>query len=108
MENEMKIVYIAHPISGDAFLNCKKVVKIVEAINRNQPNVVPFAPYITDILALDNKKKEDKKRGMKNNFELLKRGFIDELWVFGDEVSAGMKKEMDLAKEQDIPVKIKE
>lgn len=105
---DRKIVYIAHPISGNAFVNCKKVVKIVEAINRNKPDIVPFAPYIVDILALDNKKEEDKKRGMSNNFELLRRGFIDELWVFGGVISEGMKQEIDVARENNIPVKIKE
>lgn len=103
-----KIVYIAHPISGDAFVNCKKVIKIVEAINRKKPNIQPFAPYIVDLLALDNKKEEDKKIGMENNFELLQRGFIDELWVFGDKISKGMKQEIDIAEENNIPVKIKE
>lgn len=108
MTSKRKVVYIAHPISGDVYNNCQKVVRIVEAINRKKPNVQPFAPYIVDLLALNNKKEEDKELGMMNNLELIRRGFVDELWVFGDKISKGMKQEIDIARENNIPVKIKD
>lgn len=103
-----KIVYIAHPISGDLRNNCLRVVQLVEAINRKYQLVLPFAPYIVDILALDNDKEEDKKRGMENNFELLRRDFIDEMWVFGDVISEGVSQEIEVANSQNIPVKFKD
>ena len=42
---------------------------------------------------------------------LLKYWFInkviDEVWVFGDKISSGVKEEIELAKKYDIPVTIK-
>ena len=93
----MKIAYIAHPISGDPKGNLEKINKIIRTINLSEPNVVPFAPYYADIMALDDNIPEERERGIKNDIELMKRGFIDEVRLYGDRISNGMLAEVKLA-----------
>lgn len=101
----MKIAYIAHPISGDIDKNIAKVLRIVREINLHSHKVVPFAPYIVDCLSLDDDIQEHRERGIRNNVELLKREFIEELWLFGDHISLGMHQEVSFALENGIKVK---
>ncbi|HUU39320.1 MAG TPA: DUF4406 domain-containing protein [Desulfatiglandales bacterium] len=100
----MKIVYIAHPIGGDVENNLAKVLKIVRDININMPDVLPFAPYWIDCHALDDNVPEERNRGIKNDQTLMKAGFINEVWLFGDRISTGMSHEIKLAGELGIPV----
>lgn len=100
----MKIVYIAHPIGGDVKNNIAKVLAIVRDVNLTMPEVLPFAPYIVDLLALDDSIAAERKRGISNN-EFLIKGFVQELWLYGD--SSGCRAEAKLAKELNIPVVIK-
>lgn len=100
----MKIAYIAHPVAGDVKGNIAKILAIVRRINLEEPNVVPFAPYITDIQAMHDVIPFERDRGMTNNFHLLSCGFIDEVRLYGDRISKGMQKEIELAKRLGIPV----
>lgn len=99
----MKVVYIAHPIGGDVEGNVKKVLDIVQKLNRSNPNIVPFAPYIVDVQALDDRIPSDRKRGFENNEALFKK-CVDEVWIFGDKISNGMKQEIEWANELGIKV----
>ena len=101
----MKIVYIAHPISGNIKNNLKKVKEIVRGINMQMPDILPFAHYVVDCLALDDDIPEERERGIKNDIALLKAGFINELWLYGSYVTKGMRHEINLANELGIPVK---
>lgn len=100
----MKIVYIAHPISGDVEDNLEKIRKIIRMLNLSYTDVVPFAPYWVDCHALDDSNPEERKKGIMNDHEFFKRKCIDEIWLFGDHISEGMKSEIRLAKELAIPV----
>ena len=100
----MKIVYIAHPISGDIDANLDRIKDIVRYINLTEPDIVPFAHYIVDCYSLDDTVPEERERGIKNDIALLRAGFIDEMWLFGDRISNGMKNEIKLAKELGIKV----
>lgn len=100
----MKIVYIAHPISGDIAGNLEKIRQIVRQINLQYSDVVPFAPYWVDCHALDDNDPEERKRGIANGQEFFLRKVIDEVWLFGDRISGGMQAEIDLANSLGIPV----
>lgn len=99
-----KIVYIAHPLSGDISGNLEKVKNIIRDINLSQPDIVPFAHYFVDCLALDDTKPEERQRGISNDIAFLKAGFISELWLYGDTISKGMSHEIMLAYHLRIPV----
>ena len=100
----MKICYIAHPIGGDVEKNLASLREIVRAINFNFPEVLPFCPYYSDVVSLDDSKGNERNRGIKNNEFLLNKGFIDELWLFGERISNGMQGEIDIAKKMGIKI----
>jgi len=97
-----KIIYIAHPIGGDVTNNCNSVLNIIKYLNLTDSNIVPFAPYIVDILALDDNDPEQRARGFENNKRLF--DFVDEIWLYGGRISSGMQTEIDWAREKSIPV----
>ena len=100
----MKIAYIAHPISGDIAGNLKKIEVIGREINLTEPDVVPFAPYYFDCNTLNDDIEEERERGIKNDIALFKKGFIDELRLYGDRISAGMVHEIKLCWELKIMI----
>jgi hypothetical protein len=65
---------------------------------------VPFAPYYLDVCCLDDNNPAERQRGMDNDAALFERGFIDELHLYGDRISEGMKIEILLALHTGIPV----
>lgn len=96
----MKVVYIAHPIGGDVQNNIVKILAIVKEINLTMPDVVPFVPYLADVMALDDNLPEHRARGIKNNSHWFEKRLIDELWVYGD--SPGVRAEIQMAVDYDI------
>jgi hypothetical protein len=101
----MKIVYIAHPVSGDIEGNLKKIIAIIRQINLTEPETIPFAHYVVDCYALDDTVPDERARGIKNDIALFKAGFIDELWLFGDKISNGMRSEINLCQELNILIR---
>lgn len=101
----MKVAYIAHPIGGDVKGNIDKILAIVREINIEEPDVVPFVPYLADCIAMDDNIPEHRERGIKNDIELFNRRFIDEVRLYGGRVSAGMIAEIELAILLDIPIR---
>ena len=100
----MKIAYIAHPISGDIKGNLRKIETIGREINLNEPDVVPFAPYYFDCNTLNDDIEAERERGIKNDIALIERCFIDELRLYGDRISDGMRHEIKLFKKLNIPI----
>jgi hypothetical protein len=104
----MKTVFIAHPISGDVRYNLRRVLDICEAIHRSNTDarkkIVPVAPYIGSLMYLDDDVWEEHELGVEASHECFRRKFVDELWLFGDRISAGMREEIELARRFDIPV----
>ncbi|WP_231464762.1 helix-turn-helix domain-containing protein [Pedobacter sp. Leaf132] len=101
----MKVAYIAHPIGGNVNFNIREVIKHVGDINRSEPDIVPFAPYIVDCMALNDDKPEERERGFKNNYHYFESGFVQELRLYGTHVSAGMLEEIAWAGKFGIEVK---
>lgn len=98
----VKIVFVSHPISGDVKENVNKVLKICAEIHTR--NIIPIAPYLISLQYLSDEVVEDRELGMAANHECFYRGFVDELWLFGNQISPGMIEEIKLAREMDIPV----
>lgn len=100
----MRVVYICHPIGGDVENNIKKVIAICREVNLTEPDVIPFVPYLSDLYALDDSIQSERERGMKNGLSLLKKGFIDEIWLYGNRISNGMRAEINVCYEFGIKV----
>ncbi|MFA5831733.1 MAG: DUF4406 domain-containing protein [Candidatus Paceibacterota bacterium] len=97
-----KTIFIGHPIGGDVPGNMEKVLKICKEIHSE--NAIPVAPYLVSLRYLDDAKPEDRELGCDANLETLRRGYIDEMWLFGDRISSGMKQEVEVALSLGIPV----
>lgn len=100
----MKVAYIAHPIGGDVQGNLKLIMQIGRQINLEEPDTVPFAHYFFDCFCLEDDIPEERERGIRNDHALMRRGFIDEVRLYGDRISVGMRHEIALAVELGIPV----
>ena len=98
----MKVAYIAHPVGNDK-RNIDRILDIVRKINLEEPQTVPFAPYIADLMCMSNVG-EERERGIRNDHCLIRKGFIDEVRLYGDHISMGMLEELMLALDLGIPV----
>lgn len=98
----MKTVFIAHPIAGDIKANMRRVLDICEQVHT--ADIIPVVPYLVSLQYLDDTVEEHRTLGIAANVEALKRRFVDELWLFGDRISSGMRHEITIAHECNIPV----
>lgn len=100
---KLKTVYPAHPISGDVEGNLARVRAIVRELHFT-PGIMPVAPYVADCGILDDSILTEREMGMKTVEEYFRRGMIDEVWLYGPKISAGMKNEILLAWDYGLPV----
>ncbi len=100
----MKIAYIAHKVGDDVEGNIKKIISIVRTVNLTESDTIPFAPYISDVMALKDNVLSERSRGFKNNRHYFQKGIIDELRLYGPKVSSGMVEEIKWARLYDIPI----
>ena len=101
-KKQPKIVFIGHPISGDIRNNVKKILSICKKIHNQQ--IIPCVPYLVSIQYLNDEIIEDRELGIKANFECFYRKYVDELWLFGNCISKGMKQKIKLALKLGIPI----
>jgi hypothetical protein len=103
----MKIVYIAHPIASDGSYttdeNVADLLRIIRYLNMGgtdeapfDEEVVPMAPYIGDVLAMDDTNVFQRKRGIENDVAMIETGIFEELWLTGHKISLGMQEEIKL------------
>ncbi len=97
-----KTVFIAHPIAGNIENNIKKVLNICREVHTKK--IIPVAPYLVSLQYLNDEVIEDRSLGIEANLECFHRHYIDELWIFGDRISSGMKQEIKLANKLNIPI----
>jgi len=97
-----KVIFIGHPIGGDVAGNVRKVLAICEEVHKG--GYIPAVPYLVSLQYLNDDVVEDRQLGIEVNHECFRRRFVDELWLYGDRISEGMKGEVLLAAELNIPV----
>jgi hypothetical protein len=96
----MKKVYICSPLGGNVSYNIEKAKRFARyAFKCGMAPVIPHF-YAT---ILDDENPKERKLGVQAGLSLL--FMCDELWVFGDVISKGMKKEIRFANKLNIKVK---
>ena len=86
-----KLAYICSRYSGNTEGNAAKAVRYSRfAVDKG---VIPLAPHLLLPLYMDEEKEREEAIAM--DLVILER--CDELWVFGEEWSAGMKAEIEAA-----------
>lgn len=102
---QKRIAYIAHPIGGNVEENLKSLRAVIYNINKYEKDTVPFCPYYADVVSLDDNDPLQRARGIANDVAILTRpGMVDELRLYGDRISAGMKEEAAIARAMGIPI----
>ncbi len=111
-----KIVYIAHPVATDEKFtteqNIADILRIIRNINLGDKPIfpdfegviIPIAPYLGDVLAMDDSVANERKKGIDNGIAIIKTGVFDELWLTGHKLSLGMQEEVNLFKLQGKPI----
>lgn len=99
-----KLVYVCSPVKG----NDGKVEENIEKAKEYCRSVlifgsIPLAPHLALKGVLNDRVPSERETALAIGLELVKK--CDELWVFGDVISQGMKGEIELAKELGMPIK---
>lgn len=103
-ELNSEVEYIAHPIGGDVKANIKAILKIIRKINLEEPHVIPFAPYMADVFAMDDNNPEERLRGLQNDLYFIRNKIVKRVRLYGNRISKGMAGEILEAFSADIPV----
>ncbi len=97
MKNSKKtfrpLVYICAPFSGDVELNKSRALKFAEFVYKK--GCIPITPHVL-FPFLDDSKEEDRESAMFMDIVLL--GKANEVWVLGDKVTKGMKRELHISR----------
>ena len=96
----MKKVYICAPLAGDVDENIKKVKRYTRYALIC--GTAPVVPHFYG-LCLDDNLKNEREIGLAAGLSLL--WFCDEMWVFGDEITEGMKGEINFCKNLNIKIR---
>ncbi|MEE5994289.1 MAG: DUF4406 domain-containing protein [Oscillospiraceae bacterium] len=95
------LVYICSPFSGKVKKNKRKARKYCRfALEQHS---IPFAPHLLFPQFMDDNSPEERQLAMFMNMIML--GHCEELWVFGDRISAGMKQEIRKAERKHMKIR---
>ncbi len=101
----MKYVYICHPLSGDIEGNIERVKNIVREVCCE--DTIAFAPHLAFAPVFNDTIPSEREKGISTDLALLRSGKIDELWVYGINLSKGMMFEINVCITHNIPVMCK-
>lgn len=104
----MKIVYICSPLRSNIKRNIKRNIKNAIEYGRYAYKLryLPIIPHpYTDIIAPDLKDNIPEERKKILNISMTLLSLCDEILVFGNYISDGMKKEIEYAKKNKIKIK---
>ena len=96
----MKRVYICSPLGGDVLENIEKAKEYARYVF--ECGMAPVIPHFYAEI-LDDTVDEERTLGMTAGTSLLFRA--DALWVFGDNITEGMKKEITFAKHLKLDIR---
>lgn len=96
----MRRAYICSPLSGNISGNIENAKRYARYIFKC--GMAPVIPHFY-ALVLNDEIPDERKLGMQAGLSLL--WVCDEVWVFGDEITEGMKKEIIFAEKLNIKVK---
>lgn len=96
----MRVAYVCAPLAGDLKKNISNAKKFGKFLFDR--GMAPVIPHIYAEI-LDDKEPYDRELGMNADRSLLFK--CDEMWVFGDKFTKGMKEEIHFAKMINMKIK---
>lgn len=100
-EPSYPIVYICSPYSGDTEKNAEKARKYSRFAVENQ--CLPITPHIYFTQFMNDEIPEERNTAFSMNQILMRK--CNEIWIFGDTISKGMKAEIGYAKRKHIKIR---
>jgi len=97
----MQLVFICSPFSGDIKRNTKKAAGYCRFAYSK--GFVPYAPHLHNPNFLFEDIPEEREAGIALGIEILKR--CNQLWLFGDKLTGGMRLELEAAQQMKIQVR---
>lgn len=91
----MRLIYIAHPVSGDVAANLANAKQWLRWAHIEHPCCAPIAPWIPACEVFDDSDAQAREHGLLCDMAIIER--CDELWLCGGIVSAGMRIEQEHA-----------
>jgi hypothetical protein len=95
------LVYICSPYAGAVERNTESA-KLYCRFAVMERNVIAFAPHLLLPLYLSEDDPEERELALSMGLTFLTR--CDELWVFGENITRGMQKEITKAKKYQMPI----
>lgn len=92
--------YICSPLGGNVSANIENAKRY--ARYAFECGMAPFIPHFYALI-LDDSNKEERNLGMLAGLSML--WVCDEVWVFGDEITEGMREEIHIAESLKIDVR---
>ena len=99
----MKKIYIYSPLRDNYALNITRAKWYCREVAKR--GHIPIAPHVYCTQFLEDTDPEEREMGMEIGLNLL--DICDEVWVFGYQLSTGMKAEIERAANKGIPVYFK-
>ncbi len=97
----MKLIFVCSPYRGNVEYNTSRAQGYCRFIHSR--GHVPFAPHLHNTQFLDESIPEEREAGIMLGLQLLLRS--DELWIFGNELTDGMKAELKAAQQMKIQIR---
>lgn len=94
------LVYICAPYKGDTESNKKKAISYADYAYKN--GAIPVTVHFL-FPFLDDRNEKERRDALFMGIILL--GKCDEVWVFGNEITYGMKKELEIAEKRKQPIR---
>jgi hypothetical protein len=95
------LVYICSPLRGDVERNTRNACRYARfAVGKG---VIPFAPHLHYPRFMDDG--DPRERSLAMAFGLTHLSKCDQIWVFGNTLSEGMRHEVQYARRYGIPVR---
>ena len=91
----MRVIYLAHPVSGDVENNLISAKRWIKYLEETETGIAIVASWITECEIWDDSDPQHREAGLLRDLAVLAR--CDELWLVGDQVSAGMQREWNHA-----------
>lgn len=95
----MPIVYVCSPYSGDVVGNTDKAKRYSRYVVDHK--AIPLTPHLFLPLFMS----EETERDLAMRMDMIFLDRCEAVWVFGEEITAGMKKEISRARRRNIPVR---
>ena len=96
----MRKVYICSPLGGNVEENLERVKQYTKYAL--QSGVAPVVPHFY-ALCLDDSDPKQREIGIAAGLNLI--WFCDEMWIFGDQITEGMKTEIQFCKNLNIKMR---